>query len=84
VAGNPYDRTPRYVRNGRDLAKCVHYDFPYQAFLSVALILLDTGPGTILNANPFKSLNNPYWHSNVQEGFVTFGQAEVTDWLARG
>jgi hypothetical protein len=24
-----YDPTPRYIRNGRDLAECVHYDFPY-------------------------------------------------------
>ena len=32
---------------------------------------------------PSKSLNSPYRYSNVQEGFVTFGQAEVTDWLAR-
>jgi hypothetical protein len=78
-----YDPMPRYIRNGRDLAECVHYDFPYQTYLNVALILLDAGPASVLNSNPFKSLNNPYRYSNVQEGFVTFGQAEVTDWLAR-
>lgn len=78
-----YDSTRRYIRNGRDLAEWVHYDFPYQAYLSAALILLDTGPATILNCNPFRSFANPYRNSKVQEGFVTFGPAEVTDWLAR-
>jgi len=79
----PYDTTQRFLRTGRDLAECVHYDFPYQVYLNTALILLNTGPGTILNANPFKSLSNPYRKSNVEEGFVTFGATEVTDWLAR-
>ena len=79
----PYDSIPRYIRNGRDLAEWVHYDFPYQAYLNAALILLDAGPATVLNCNPFKSFTNPYRNSKVQEGFVTFGPAEVTDWLAR-
>jgi hypothetical protein len=57
--------------------------FPLSGLLNATLILLNTGPNTILNANPFKSLNNPFRKSNVEEGFVTFGQAEVTDWLAR-
>ena len=85
-----YDGSQRFVRTGRDLAKCVHYDFPYQVYLNAALILLNTGPDTILNANPFKCLNNPYGNSHLpvvnshpDEGFVTFGQAEITDWLAR-
>ncbi len=85
-----YDPTQRFLRTGRDLAKCVHYDFPYQAYLNAALILLNTGPNTILNANPFKCMNNPYGNSRLpvvssrpDEGFVTFGQAEITDWLAR-
>jgi hypothetical protein len=78
-----YDDVPRYIRSGRDLAEWVHYDFPYQAFLSAAVILLDVGPDTVLNSNPFKSTSNPYRYSNTQEGFVTFGQAEITDWLAR-
>jgi hypothetical protein len=78
-----YHEKPRYVSSGRDLAECVHYDFPYQAFLNAALILLDKGPDTILNTNPFGSQNSPYCRSKVQEGFVTFGSAEITDWLAR-
>jgi len=78
-----FDPVPRYIRCGRDLAELVHYDFSYQFFLTAALILLDTGPSTVLNANPFKSVSNPYRYSDVEEGFVTFGQAEITDWLAR-
>jgi hypothetical protein len=78
-----YDPVPRYIRNGRDLAEYVHYDFPYQAYLNAALILINAGPKSILNCNQFKSPNNPYRYSTVEEGFVTFGQAEVTDWLGR-
>jgi hypothetical protein len=78
-----YDSTPRYIRNGRDLAEYVHYDHPYQAFLNAALILINSGPKSILNCNQFKSDSNPYRYSTVEEGFVTFGPAEVTDWLGR-
>src|SRR5713226_5683299 len=79
----PNDATLRYIRNGRDLAEWVHYDFPYQAYLNAALILINNGPKSILNCNQFKSPNNPYRYSTVEEGFVTFGSAEVTDWLGR-
>jgi len=78
-----YDPVPRYIRNGRDLAEYAHYDFPYQAYLNAALILTNSGPTSILNCNQFKSSSNPYRYSTVEEGFVTFGQAEVTDWLGR-
>jgi hypothetical protein len=78
-----YDTTHRYIRNGRDLAEYVHYDFAFQAYLHAALILLNSGPVSILNCNPFKSANSPYLVSTVQEGFVTFGHAEVTDFLGR-
>jgi hypothetical protein len=78
-----YDPVPRYIRNGRDLAEYAHYDFPYQAYLNAALILTNSGPKSILNCNQFKSPSNPYRYSTVEEGFVTFGQAEVTDWLGR-
>jgi hypothetical protein len=77
------DPTRRYIRNGRDLAEYVHYDFAYQSYLSAALILINSGPRSILNCNQFKSGNNPYRYSTVEEGFVTFGPAEVTDWLGR-
>jgi hypothetical protein len=78
-----YDTTLRFIRNGRDLAEYVHFDHPYQPYLNAALILINSGPQTILNCNQFKSSNNPYRNSTIEDGFVTFGQAEVTDWLGR-
>lgn len=78
-----YDPTPRYIRNGRDLAEYVHYDFAYQAYLAAGLILINSGPSTVFNCNQFKSASNPYRYSTVEEGFVTFGPAEVVDWMGR-
>jgi len=78
-----YDPEPRYIRNGRDLAEYVHYDFTYQAFLNAALILVNAGPKSILNCNQFKSANNPYRYSTLEEGFATFGPAEAFDWIGR-
>jgi hypothetical protein len=78
-----YDPVPRYIRNGRDLAEYVHYDFSYQAYLNAALILVNAGPKSILNCNQFKSGNNPYRYSTLEEGFATFGPPEAFDWLGR-
>ena len=78
-----YDPIPRYIRNGRDLSEYAHYDFAYQAYLNAALILINSGPNSVLNCNQFKSASNPYRYSTVEEGFTTFGPAEVVDWLAR-
>ena len=75
-----FDETPRYIRNGRDLAEYVHFDF---TFLNAALILLDERPETLLNRNPIYDFKSPYRPSVVQGGFVTFGSAQVFDWLAR-
>jgi hypothetical protein len=78
-----YDPVPRHIRNGRDLAEYVHYDFAYQAYLGAALILVNSNAKSVLNCNQFKSSNNPYRYSTVEEGFVTFGPAEAADWLGR-
>ena len=78
-----FEASPRYMITGRDLAEFVHYDYSFQAYLNAALILFDNGPHTILNCNPFRSFANPYRNSRIQDGFVTFGQAEVMDWLGR-
>jgi hypothetical protein len=79
-----WDPTPRYIRNGRDLAEWVHYDYLYQGFLNAALILMNYRPEAALNENR-SVLNelNPYKYSKVQDGFVTFGLAQVADWLGR-
>jgi hypothetical protein len=81
--GASYDPTSRYIRTGRDLAEYAHYDFAYQAYLAAALILINSGPSSVLNCNQFKSASNPYRYSTVEEGFATFGPAEAVDWLGR-
>jgi hypothetical protein len=63
---NRFDDTPRYIRNGRDLAEYDHRDFTYQAFLSATLIALKAG------TQP--DGGNPYKHSRTQSAFTTFGQ----------
>jgi len=73
-AANILDPTPRYIRQGRDLAQYVHFDFSYQAFLNAALILLGMGA-----ADP----NNPYNSSTTQGGFITFGGPFVLDLVAK-
>jgi len=78
-----YQAAPRFIINGRDLAEYVHYDFAYQAYLGAALILVNANAKSILNCNQFKSGNNPYRNSTVEEGFATFGPPEAADWLGR-
>ena len=78
-----YDAMPRFIRTGRDLSEYVHYDFAYQAYLSAALILVNANAKSILNCNQFKSANNPYRYSTVEEGFATFGPPEAADWMGR-
>src|SRR5215204_3361764 len=76
IAGaNRYDPKPRYIRNGRDLAEYVHRDFTYQAFLNASLMLLDlTGS---------RDQGNPYRHYRTQSGFITFGDPQILDTVAR-
>src|SRR5574339_1176263 len=61
--------TPRYIRNGRDLAEYVHKDFPPQCFLNACMILLGSGA-------KFDS-GNPYISSKTQSGFPTFGGPHI-------
>lgn len=72
-----FDPTPRYIYNGRALAEWVHYDFLYQAFHNAALILLNQGPETTLNVNPYLNPTNPYKSTKVQTGFATFGAPDI-------
>jgi hypothetical protein len=73
----------RHMITGRDLAEYIHYDFLYQAFLNAALILMDSGTGSIYNTNYYFSETNPYKHSKTVMGFVTFGFGQAADWIAR-
>ncbi len=64
------DPTPRYVRNGRDLAEWVHIDVLYQAYFNAMLILLAT--------NAPVDPNNPYNNRSLNQcGFGTFGPPHI-------
>jgi hypothetical protein len=79
-----FDPAFRYIRNGRDLAQFVHYDYTYQAFLQAALIILNQCPETVLDYNTYQlNHTNPYRESRIQTGFTTFNSAHVLDWVAR-
>ncbi len=77
------DSTPRYIHNGRGLAEWVHYDFLYEAYHHAALILLNQGPDTNLNANPYLNPTNPYTSAKVDAGFGTFGGPDICCLLAQ-
>jgi len=67
------DITPRYIRNGRDLARYVQVDALYQAYLGACLILLGMGA-------PFDP-GNPYMHSATMDAFGTFGGPHILSLL---
>lgn len=78
-----YDPVPRYIRNGRDLAEAVHWDWPGQAVHQTCLLLFGLGASSLaglvagdaaLPLNP----TSPYASSRTQGGFATFGLADVT------
>jgi hypothetical protein len=71
------DPQEHYIYNGRSLAEWVHYDFLYQAFHNAALILLNQGPETVLNVNPYLNPTNPYKTTKVETGFATFGAPHI-------
>ncbi len=70
------DDTLSYIRDGRVLGEWVHRNFPYQAALIAALILLGYGNDALDDANPYKSPTN-------QLGFATFGAPHLLDLIAR-
>jgi hypothetical protein len=80
--GNPalsaenFDDAPSFINNGRVLGEWVHRNFPYQAALTAALILLSYGTEALDDANPYKGSSN-------QSGFITFGAPHILDLIAR-
>lgn len=72
-----FDKTRRYVRNGRDLSQWVHVDVLFQAYFNACLILgtppdgddLPTRGGIGCPPNP----GNPYLSSATQDAFGTWG-----------
>lgn len=73
-ARNWRDSTPRYLRNGRDLAAYVHFDSIFQPYLMAAEWLLR-------NRVP-SSPCNPYTRSVLQAGFGTFGEPHLLSLVA--
>jgi len=66
-----FDETRRYfIRNARDLAEYVHYDWPGKATLNAALMLLSYGSAALDD-------NFHYASSDIQAGFVTFGPGMI-------
>ncbi len=60
-----FDPTPRYVRNGRDLAAYTRVDVLFQAYFTAFMIIAGLGAAP----NP----GNPYIGSLTQKGFGTLG-----------
>jgi membrane-associated phospholipid phosphatase len=75
-----------YIRNARDLAAYMQFDFTYQAFLTACLILFGFegtyNAQTAYKGSPFDK-GNPYRRSPSQAGFITFGVGHVLDLVAR-
>jgi hypothetical protein len=77
-----FDGATRYIRGGRDLARWVHMDVLFQAYINAAYILLMTpdpsnpltGGGLGAPWNP----GNPYNNSRTQTGFGTFGGPHIS------
>jgi hypothetical protein len=73
---NNFDSTPRYIRNGRDLALYLLVDWSGQANVMAALILNSFGTAAL-------SPSNPYLHSATQVGQVTLGPGQQIDLVNR-
>ncbi|MBV9924997.1 MAG: phosphoesterase [Acidobacteria bacterium] len=68
-----YDPTPRYVRNGRDLAAYTRVDVLFQGYFTAFLILA----GLRAAPNP----GNPYIGSQTQKAFGTLGGPDAAGTL---
>jgi membrane-associated phospholipid phosphatase len=66
----------RYIRNGRDLAHYVHYDWSYSPFYQALWTLLGYGSGAYTE-------NNPFAWSHSQEPYIHFGPPDAFDFVAR-
>ncbi|HEV2764127.1 MAG TPA: vanadium-dependent haloperoxidase, partial [Pyrinomonadaceae bacterium] len=68
-AGDRFDPTPRFMRNGRDLGQWVHVDVLFQGYFQAFLVL------AALGAPP--DAGNPYVGNATQDGFATFGGPHI-------
>lgn len=77
--GTPaFEDAPRYTYNGRTLGEWVHIDWPYQATLHAALLLLSFGATALDPANPYTAAN-----SRTQAGFNTFGAPYILNLISK-
>jgi hypothetical protein len=76
AGSNVFESMPRYIRNNRDLALYLLFDFMGQANIMAALLLLSYG-------NPALSPSNPYLQSRTQSSGITFGSQMVLDLVSR-
>ncbi len=63
----------------RQLSEFVHVDFPVQTGLYAAFILLGYGQDALCPNNPYTTSN-----SNTQQGFASFGPADITHLVTHG
>ena len=76
ASSNVFEPSPRYIRNNRDLALYLLFDFMGQANIMAALLLLSYG-------NAALSPTNPYLQSRTQSSGITFGSQMVLDLVSR-
>ena len=68
--------TTRYIRNGRDLAHYVHYDWSYSPYYQALWTLLSYSDRAYTE-------NNPFMWSRGQEPYLHFGPPDAFDFVAR-
>jgi hypothetical protein len=77
TARQRFDRTRRYIRNGRDLSEWVHADVLFQAYFDALLILIDLGapfdPGNPYNDHAIYRGRIAGRYARNQIGFATLG-----------
>ncbi|HEX9982416.1 MAG TPA: vanadium-dependent haloperoxidase [Thermoanaerobaculia bacterium] len=64
-----FDKTPRWVRSGRDLSEYMHRDFTYQVGMCAT--------ATLFKMSAPLDGGVPYQYSITQGGFVTFGASDI-------
>lgn len=73
ASSGTFDPTPRYIRNGRDLAEWSHIDVLFQAYFEALLLLFQMGAS--------RDEGNPYRTSRNQIGFSTLGDPYIASVL---
>jgi hypothetical protein len=71
-----FQKTPRFIRNLRDLATYVHFDALYQAYLTACIYMLNAKDK---DGNGLFKVNSsfPYNVASKQHGFGTYGEPHI-------